>query len=115
MNILAILIPVSLILGGVGLLAFFWSLRHNQFDDPKGQANRILSDRYDDHPAEDIERMIYRVSMPASIEAFVQRRLPAAARLEFCHNERHVLIRRGGPPLAEGCEPGAQDELISLE
>ena len=55
MNILAILIPVSLILGGVGLLAFFWSLRHNQFDDPKGQANRILSDRYDDHPAEDTD------------------------------------------------------------
>jgi len=55
MNVLTILIPVTLILGGIGLLAFFWSLRHNQFDDPKGQANRILSDRYDDHPAEDVD------------------------------------------------------------
>ena len=53
MNILTILIPVSLILGVIGLVAFFWSLRTNQFDDPKGHAARILSDRYDDAPAED--------------------------------------------------------------
>ena len=53
MNILAILIPVSLLLGGAGLVAFFWSLRTNQFDDLKGHATRILSDRYDDTPAED--------------------------------------------------------------
>lgn len=53
MNILIILIPVTLILGLLGLVAFFWALRHNQFEDPKGQATRILSDRYDDHPAED--------------------------------------------------------------
>jgi len=52
MNVLALLIPVSLGLGLVGLGAFFWSLRHNQFDDPDGQANRILSDRFDDHPDE---------------------------------------------------------------
>lgn len=53
MNVLAILIPVSLILGGIGLFAFFWSLRTNQYDDPQGDAARILSDRYDDRPAED--------------------------------------------------------------
>lgn len=53
MNILVVLIPVSLILGAIGLAAFFWALRSNQFDDPKGEATRILSDRYDDHPAED--------------------------------------------------------------
>ena len=50
MNILALLIPATLILGGLGLAAFFWSLRNNQFDDPKGHAERILSDRYDRHP-----------------------------------------------------------------
>jgi len=54
MNILAILIPVSLLLGAAGLVAFFWSLRTNQFDDLKGHATRILSDRYDDAPAEDV-------------------------------------------------------------
>ena len=52
-NILAILIPVSVLLGLVGLAAFLWLLRHDQFEDPEGQAARILSDRYDDAPAED--------------------------------------------------------------
>ncbi|MEX0969945.1 MAG: cbb3-type cytochrome oxidase assembly protein CcoS [Paracoccaceae bacterium] len=50
MTILAILIPVSLGLGLLGLVAFFWSLRNAQYDDPDGQAERILSDRYDDAP-----------------------------------------------------------------
>ena len=50
---LVVLIPLSIGMGLLGLAAFIWALRHDQFDDPKGQANRILSDRYDDHPAED--------------------------------------------------------------
>jgi cbb3-type cytochrome oxidase maturation protein len=53
MNVLTFLIPIALLLGLIGLGAFFWALRNNQFEDPKGQANRILSDRYDDHPAPD--------------------------------------------------------------
>ncbi|MGJ8617743.1 MAG: cbb3-type cytochrome oxidase assembly protein CcoS [Sulfitobacter sp.] len=44
MNILVILIPVSLILGGVGLVAFLWSLRADQYDDMDGAAWRILLD-----------------------------------------------------------------------
>lgn len=44
MNVLALLIPVSLILGGVGLIAFLWTIRHNQYDDPVGEASRILLD-----------------------------------------------------------------------
>jgi cbb3-type cytochrome oxidase maturation protein len=52
-NILTLLIPVTLGLGLLGLAAFFWALRNNQFEDPKGEAERILSDRYDDHPAPD--------------------------------------------------------------
>ncbi|MFK7835009.1 MAG: cbb3-type cytochrome oxidase assembly protein CcoS [Sulfitobacter sp.] len=44
MNILAILIPVSLCLGGLGLLAFLWSLRADQYDDLDGAAWRILMD-----------------------------------------------------------------------
>jgi cbb3-type cytochrome oxidase maturation protein len=55
-NILLVLIPAALLLGGIGLLGFFWMLRHGQFEDPEGQAARILSDRYDDHPAEDAPR-----------------------------------------------------------
>ena len=53
MNILAILIPASIFLGLVGLAAFLWLLRHDQFEDPEGQATRILSGRYDDAPADD--------------------------------------------------------------
>ena len=50
MEILLYLIPVSLFLGGLGLAAFLWSLRSRQYDDPEGDANRILSDEWDDHP-----------------------------------------------------------------
>lgn len=51
MEMLAYLIPISLILGGVGLAAFFWALKGRQFEDPKGDAERILRKDYDDHPA----------------------------------------------------------------
>ena len=50
MDILVILIPVSLFLGALGLVGFFWLLRKGQFDDPDGDANRIRRDDYDDHP-----------------------------------------------------------------
>ncbi|WP_376874577.1 cbb3-type cytochrome oxidase assembly protein CcoS [Albirhodobacter sp. R86504] len=51
MDILTYLIPISLLLGGAGLGAFFWALRSRQYDDPKGDAERILRKDYDDHPA----------------------------------------------------------------
>jgi cbb3-type cytochrome oxidase maturation protein len=44
MNILVILIPVSLILGGIGLVAFLWTVRSDQYDDDQGNAARILLD-----------------------------------------------------------------------
>ena len=50
MNVLAYLIPVSLILGGVGLAAFIFTVKSRQYDDPEGAAQRILSDDYDDKP-----------------------------------------------------------------
>lgn len=50
MSILAVLIPVSLTLGGLGLLAFVWSLKNRQYEDPKGDAQRILSKEWDDRP-----------------------------------------------------------------
>lgn len=48
MTILTILIPVTLIMGAIGLAAFFWSLRSNQYEDLSGDAERILFD--DDTP-----------------------------------------------------------------
>ena len=50
MEILSFLIPISLILGGIGLAAFFWALKTKQFDDPAGDANRILTKDWDDRP-----------------------------------------------------------------
>lgn len=50
MEIIAYLIPISLVLGGAGLLGFLWTLRTNQYDDPEGDAQRILSDEWDDRP-----------------------------------------------------------------
>lgn len=41
---LALLIPVALGLGLVGLAAFFWAVKSGQFDDPDGAALRILID-----------------------------------------------------------------------
>ncbi|NRP14171.1 hypothetical protein XMM379_000327 [Aliiroseovarius sp. xm-m-379] len=53
MNVLVYLIPISLLLGGAGLAAFFWTLRSEQYDDPDGNSQRILSDRWDDTPPEE--------------------------------------------------------------
>ena len=50
MEILTILIPVSLFLGGLGLTAFFWAMRSRQFEDPQGDANRILTTDWDERP-----------------------------------------------------------------
>jgi len=49
-EIIVYLIPVSLFLGGLGLAGFFWLLKHDQFDDPEGDANRILRKDYDEKP-----------------------------------------------------------------
>ncbi|MDH5529035.1 MAG: cbb3-type cytochrome oxidase assembly protein CcoS [Paracoccaceae bacterium] len=50
MEILAYLIPVSLVLGGIGLLAFLWTLRNRQYDDPEGDGQRLLAKDWDNHP-----------------------------------------------------------------
>ena len=44
MNGVAILIPIALALGLLGLGAFFWSIKDGQFDDPDGSSLRILDD-----------------------------------------------------------------------
>lgn len=50
MNVIAYLIPISLFLGGLGLAGFFWTLKKGQYDDPEGDARRILNSDYDDAP-----------------------------------------------------------------
>jgi len=51
MEVLSWLIPVSLGLGLLGLLAFVWTMRTHQYDDPEGDAARILTPDHDERPA----------------------------------------------------------------
>ncbi|WP_323766674.1 cbb3-type cytochrome oxidase assembly protein CcoS [Marinovum sp.] len=50
MTVLLYLIPIALFLGGIGLAGFVFTLRARQYDDPEGNARRILTDRWDDRP-----------------------------------------------------------------
>jgi len=50
-NGLALLIPVALGMGGIGLIAFFWALKRGQFEDLDGAAARILIDDEEDPAA----------------------------------------------------------------
>lgn len=66
----------------------------------------------DDHPLDDRYALRLRTSLPASIEDFVHRRLPAAQRIELCHDARHVVVHRGWEKLADGCAPQPGDTVI---
>lgn len=44
MNMLIYLIPIALFLGGLGLVAFLWSLKSGQYDDLEGASWRVLRD-----------------------------------------------------------------------
>lgn len=49
MEIIYLLIPLSLVLLGVACYAFFWAVKHNQFDDMDTPAREILQN---DHAIE---------------------------------------------------------------
>lgn len=50
MSVLIYLIPIALLLGFAGLMAFVWTLKSGQYDDLDGAAQRILmDDDNDDH------------------------------------------------------------------
>jgi hypothetical protein len=71
--------------------------------------------RSDDHPEDDLQRLRFRTSLPASIEAFVRARWPQAERIELCHAESRVVLRRGWTPIEAGCVPAAGDRVIALD
>lgn len=70
---------------------------------------------YDDHPEQDRFALRFRVSLPASIEAYVHQRQPDARRIELCHDDRQVVIRHGWTPLADGCRPLAGDRVVAFD
>jgi cbb3-type cytochrome oxidase maturation protein len=47
MTALIYLVPVALVLGIIGLLAFMWALNSGQYDDLDGAAERILFENSD--------------------------------------------------------------------
>ena len=67
-----------------------------------------------DHPVDDIYALSLRVSVPDSIEAFVRQRVPAAQRVELCHDRRRIVVHRGWDKLGPGCAPGPGDEVIDI-
>jgi cbb3-type cytochrome oxidase maturation protein len=56
MSIIGFLIPIALFLGGLGVIAFIWCLRSNQYEDLEGAAWRILEDDEDELPGEGPDR-----------------------------------------------------------
>jgi cbb3-type cytochrome oxidase maturation protein len=50
MNIIILLAPFSLLLALIGLAAFWWTFRSGQYDDPSGDAARVLYDHLEDGP-----------------------------------------------------------------
>lgn len=48
MSAMAVLIPVGIVMGAVGLAVFLWSLRAGQYEDMDGAAERILNNDEDD-------------------------------------------------------------------
>ena len=69
----------------------------------------------DDHPEDDLAALRFRTSLPASIEAFVRRQAPQAERLEICHDERRVVIRRGWDAIEDGCIARDGDRTALLD
>ncbi|MDP1619316.1 cbb3-type cytochrome oxidase assembly protein CcoS [Phenylobacterium sp.] len=48
MGVILILAPISVLIGLSGLGAFWWTLRSGQYEDPAGDAARILIEDSDD-------------------------------------------------------------------
>jgi hypothetical protein len=124
----------------IEMLAAAWSGVAGGGDAPRVQAQAWLRDRgyaptvfrvgspltyaaaafvpwvtLDDHPARDVDDRLLRVTMPASIEQFVRGAAPAATRMEFCHDGRRVVARRGWRPIAEGCRAAEGDTVVALD
>ncbi|WLR91315.1 cbb3-type cytochrome oxidase assembly protein CcoS [Shinella zoogloeoides] len=56
MTAIGLLVPLSIIMGIAGLLAFLWSLRARQYEDLDGAAARILLENDEDAPVVDRQR-----------------------------------------------------------
>ncbi|MCX6126227.1 MAG: cbb3-type cytochrome oxidase assembly protein CcoS [Proteobacteria bacterium] len=44
MEVLYVIVPLALGFAGFAVLAFVWSVKSGQYDDPAGAAHRVLQD-----------------------------------------------------------------------
>lgn len=65
MEILYLLVPLALVLVGLIVWAYFWSIKTGQFDDLEGPAHRIIMDR-DDPPANAPENKPAKTTKPTN-------------------------------------------------
>lgn len=70
--------------------------------------------RLDDRPEDERYSLVFRLSLPRSLEAFAQARWSGTRRVALCFAEDRVVLRRGGPPLREDCVPEPGDEVRPL-
>ena len=63
MEVLVFLVPLALMLGGIGLMGFLWSLRNGQYDDLEGAGWRAIAD---DEPLQESPATDANVLLPSS-------------------------------------------------
>ena len=68
----------------------------------------------DDHPADAQLGMRLQVSLPAAIEAYAHAQAPQAQRIEFCHDQTHIVMRQGWQAMGDTCEAQPGDEVMAL-
>lgn len=68
--------------------------------------------RLDDHPEADRFALRLHVSLPPALERFAQQQVPGARRVELCHAEGRIVLRRDGPPLSDDCRAETGDTVI---
>ncbi len=69
----------------------------------------------DDHPLDDVYAMQLKISLPATLEAFIRQRLPDSERVEVCHNAQQIVVHHGWTPVAADCQPSEGDRVIPLD
>lgn len=68
----------------------------------------------DDRPQDEQHSLVFRISVPASLEAYARQRWPAAQRVALCHAGARIVVRRGWQSLPEDCTPAPGDEVHPL-
>lgn len=69
----------------------------------------------DDHPEDDRYALRLKVSVPATLEAFVRARWPDSQRLELCHDSQQAVVHGGWALVDEACRAGPADRQQALQ